>query len=430
MNGSARVDSFNSTNDLESTNGRYDPREATDHAAIVTVSRTPGDLNLGNADIYGSVATGPGGTVRVGPNGNVGSKTYNNDPAHNGAVEPGHYQDNANMQIPDGELPDPFGPTLSPQQGVVDNVSYTYVLGNADYRIDMIELRAKQNILVRGKARIYVQGATSVSGQARIIIAPGGSLELYAGRAVDLAGGGVMNNGYAKNFSIVGLNTCTSVKYAGNSEFTGDNLRPPRRRHHDWHVRGVWGVRGQDLHDRRHHGPALRRSAARGSEPRQIPCGFVGGDEIRSLVGRAVICGRESAIANREGECSPSGNLKTLELNHVAIRVSDVERSCTFYREVLRLEQIPRPGFDFPGAWFRLGAVQELHIIGGEKVERLIPQSRGNHFALRVDDLQAWQQYLQPLDVIFRGPVKRPDGALQLFIADPDGHAIELFTGP
>ena len=55
---------------------------------------------------------------------------------------------------------------------------------------------------------------------------------------------------------------------------------------------------------------------------------------------------------------------------------------------------------------------------------------RHYHFALRVDDLQAWQQYLQPLDVIFRGPVKRPDGALQLFIADPDGHAIELFTGP
>lgn len=122
--------------------------------------------------------------------------------------------------------------------------------------------------------------------------------------------------------------------------------------------------------------------------------------------------------------------MKTLELNHVAIRVSDVERSCAFYREVLQLEQIPRPAFDFPGAWFRIGAVQELHIIGGEKVERLVPQSRGNHFALRVDDLQAWQQYLQPLDVIFRGPVKRPDGALQLFIADPDGHAIELFTGP
>jgi hypothetical protein len=80
MIGGARVDSFNSTNDLESTNGRYDPAEATDHAGVATVSRTPGDLSVGNADIYGSVATGPGGTVTVGPNGNVGSEEYNNNP--------------------------------------------------------------------------------------------------------------------------------------------------------------------------------------------------------------------------------------------------------------------------------------------------------------------------------------------------------------
>jgi len=226
MVGGARVDSFNSTNDLESTNGRYDAAEATDHAVITTVSRTAGDLSVGNADIYGSVATGPGGTVSVGPNGNVGSKDYNNNPANRGSVETGHYRDDANMQIPDGELPDPFGPTFLPQQGIVNSVSYTYVLGNADYRIDAIDLRAKQYILVNGKARIWVEGATSVSGQARIIIAPGGSLELYAGRAVDLAGGGVMNNGYAKDFSIVGLNTCNSIKYAGNSEFTGTIYAP------------------------------------------------------------------------------------------------------------------------------------------------------------------------------------------------------------
>ena len=52
------------------------------------------------------------------------------------------------------------------------------------------------------------------------------------------------------------------------------------------------------------------------------------------------------------------------ELNHVAIHVADVERSCHFYANILRLEALPRPGFDFPGAWFRLGPLQELHIIG------------------------------------------------------------------
>ena len=122
--------------------------------------------------------------------------------------------------------------------------------------------------------------------------------------------------------------------------------------------------------------------------------------------------------------------MKALELNHVALLVSDVEKSCRFYREVLRLEAIPRPAFSFPGAWFRLGAAQELHLIGGEEVEPAVPRPRGNHFALRVEDLEVWRQHLQRFDVIVRGPVKRPDGAMQIFVGDPDGHLIELFTGP
>ena len=46
--------------------------------------------------------------------------------------------------------------------------------------------------------------------------------------------------------------------------------------------------------------------------------------------------------------------MKIRRLDHVAIHVKDVEASSKFYREVLRLEPLPRPMFDFPGAWFRL----------------------------------------------------------------------------
>jgi lactoylglutathione lyase len=124
-----------------------------------------------------------------------------------------------------------------------------------------------------------------------------------------------------------------------------------------------------------------------------------------------------------------SSGVKIIELNHVALHVSDVERSCEFYATTLRLERMPRPAFDFPGAWFRLGSVQELHIIGG-RVEPVASQYRGNHFALRVEDIETWHAHLQKLGVIIRGPVKRPDGATQIFIRDPDGHVIEVFIGP
>jgi catechol 2,3-dioxygenase-like lactoylglutathione lyase family enzyme len=121
--------------------------------------------------------------------------------------------------------------------------------------------------------------------------------------------------------------------------------------------------------------------------------------------------------------------MKIIELNHVAIVVSNVERSCAFYRRVLQLPPLPRPAFDFPGAWFRLGSNQELHLIGG-RGEAVVAGPRGNHFALQVDDLEAWQEHLQKENADFQPKKQRPDGAWQIFLRDPDGHYIELFIPP
>ena len=121
--------------------------------------------------------------------------------------------------------------------------------------------------------------------------------------------------------------------------------------------------------------------------------------------------------------------MKIQELNHVALHVADVARSCEFYRGVLQLEQISRPAFTFPGAWFRLGADQELHLIG-DRSEPVNSGHRGNHFALRVDALDSWEAHLKKVGAEFRPRKQRPDGAWQVFLRDPDGHVIELFTPP
>jgi catechol 2,3-dioxygenase-like lactoylglutathione lyase family enzyme len=119
--------------------------------------------------------------------------------------------------------------------------------------------------------------------------------------------------------------------------------------------------------------------------------------------------------------------MKIHELNHVAIHVADVARSGAFYRDVLRLEALPRPAFDFPGAWFRLGRTQELHLIG-RRMEQTPPVNRNNHFALRVDDLAAWEKHFSEIRADFQPRKQRPDGAQQIFLCDPDGHFIELFN--
>jgi catechol 2,3-dioxygenase-like lactoylglutathione lyase family enzyme len=121
--------------------------------------------------------------------------------------------------------------------------------------------------------------------------------------------------------------------------------------------------------------------------------------------------------------------MQQLQLNHVALHVADVECSCAFYRDVLQLEPLQRPAFDFPGAWFRLGADQELHLIG-ERDQPVHSNSRGNHFALLVDDIEAWESHLRPLAVITKTRQRRPDGVWQIFVTDPDGHFIELCAPP
>lgn len=121
--------------------------------------------------------------------------------------------------------------------------------------------------------------------------------------------------------------------------------------------------------------------------------------------------------------------MKTRELNHVALHVKDVEASCEFYRRVLLLEPIPRPAFTFPGAWFRLGELQELHLIGNRN-DPVFSGNRSNHYALRVDALTPWEQHFCSLNVEFLPRRQRPDGAWQIYVRDPDGHVVELFTPP
>ncbi|WP_088104506.1 VOC family protein [Halalkalibacter urbisdiaboli] len=120
--------------------------------------------------------------------------------------------------------------------------------------------------------------------------------------------------------------------------------------------------------------------------------------------------------------------IETTAIHHVSLTVVNVEEAKVFYRDVLKLKELPRPNFDFEGAWFAVGA-QQLHLIidPGHTInlERTI-NTRAPHFALRVIDYYETVKWLQQNKIDI---VEKPDsrsGFAQIFCLDPSGNTIEL----
>ena len=112
--------------------------------------------------------------------------------------------------------------------------------------------------------------------------------------------------------------------------------------------------------------------------------------------------------------------MRALGVHHVSLNVEDVEAARRFYVDVLgAVERSDRPDFGFGGAWLDVGR-QQIHLI-----EAPVPEDRGQHLALLVDDLDATIAELRGdgLEVSDASPVGT---ARQAFTRDPSGNLVEL----
>ena len=82
---------------------------------------------------------------------------------------------------------------------------------------------------------------------------------------------------------------------------------------------------------------------------------------------------------------------------------------------------LPRPDFGIPGAWLGAGP-QQIHLI--QTSDHAAPN--GQHFAFRVDDLDAVSEELREAGVEVSRAMEIPDVGRQAFLHDPAGNMIEL----
>lgn len=124
-------------------------------------------------------------------------------------------------------------------------------------------------------------------------------------------------------------------------------------------------------------------------------------------------------------------------IDHVTLVVDDLERSAKFYVDLLGMRRVERPRFNFPGLWFQAGATQ-IHLIlkhdqsspaGLPDAPPTAGAGRVFHFAFEVPSCKTAVERLKAAGVRVRGgPSLRPDGFVQTWCYDPDGHVVELFS--
>jgi lactoylglutathione lyase len=137
------------------------------------------------------------------------------------------------------------------------------------------------------------------------------------------------------------------------------------------------------------------------------------------------IIGFSATLSAQEG---PSLNFI---FDHIALSVTDVDKSANFYSDLLNLGEITNRTAMDGIRWFSLGEGKELHLIS--ILDQEVKTSKAVHFALSTANFDRIIDELKKRNIEYSdwpGNVNkvniRADGISQIFFQDPDGYWIEI----
>ena len=144
----------------------------------------------------------------------------------------------------------------------------------------------------------------------------------------------------------------------------------------------------------------------------------------------AILC-----LFAKKSVAQTASNEPAAKLNHIAIYVSDLDKSANFYQSLLNLVKMEEPFHDGKHVWFTLGAAGQMHLIKGAQAKLNYPKDE--HLCFSVASITKFIDKLDQSKVEYsnwpgtaKAPTVRVDGVKQVYFQDPDGHWIEVNDAP
>ena len=122
---------------------------------------------------------------------------------------------------------------------------------------------------------------------------------------------------------------------------------------------------------------------------------------------------------------------KNTALNHIALHVSNLQKSSLFYEDVVQLDSVPEPFHDGNHTWLNIGENARLHLIGRAAKDSV--HDKNSHLCFSVNSVDEFITRLVAAQIPFENWVgvkstftKRVDGIKQIYFQDPDGYWVEI----
>jgi catechol 2,3-dioxygenase-like lactoylglutathione lyase family enzyme len=115
-----------------------------------------------------------------------------------------------------------------------------------------------------------------------------------------------------------------------------------------------------------------------------------------------------------------------LDLDHINIRTTELEKTRVFFTDVLGLSVGWRPDFPFGGTWLYAGEKDVVHLVEVTKAHAPSDGSSLDHFAFTIDDFEDARRRLDGAGIAYRETAAPNGGIRQFFLTELNGVTIEL----